>query len=590
MPTAAGWDPATPTHLNGTDDLVWGPIAGQGTYDTGTSSCSSTYCHGGTLDLDAAGQTSNRQPVWTTVDGSQAACGTSCHTLPPGGGHPAATACEACHPQTIAAFSAGNPPIVAWADSNLHIDGKVDLIGLSCTSCHGDEPTNDPAPPRGTNGETLTTEAAVGAHEQHLIASNWHRKGQCSDCHALPGTMTHSNGSVDFSWGGPSNTGNPGPSYASGSTTCSNTYCHGSTLAGPKQGGTTDDTPDWTVVNNTQDACGSTCHTNPPGDSHVAHTDCTICHADVIATFNPGTNAATWLAADKHVNGLVESNPYHNLPQWTTPKGHSEHHGTAYFIGNQQRDEHGANCIDCHGADLDGGTVGVSCNNTTCHGGQDWKACTFCHGTQPGQINPPDGVGGETATNTLAVGRHGAHLTAGPSHVAFACNNCHSVPTAGDWSHAVEYVPSSSLDVPGHHGDVLFSGPATGMTYNVNATQGNPVTARGSCLLACHSNGRGGAPNVVPYWAGGSWNLGSCSSCHNASPSTGEHNKHREEGIGCVVCHPSVPGTTHVNGVRDVRTSITAPGETMTAVPPGGGGNCVNSWRCYGTCHGSECW
>jgi len=575
--------------MNGITELVWGPVANQSSYDTSSSTCSS-YCHGATLDPDAQGQSSNRKPVWTTVDGSQAACGTSCHTLPPGGGHPAATACEACHTQVVASFSVGNPPAVAWANANLHIDGKVDVIGLTCTSCHGDPAHGNPAPPLGTNGESATSEAAVGAHAQHLASSTWHRQGECTDCHAYPGSLGHADGTVDFSWGGPSNTGGPGPSYVASATTCNNTYCHGSTLASPKPGGTTNHSPNWVVVNDTQDACGTTCHTNPPGGAHSARSDCNTCHADVIATYDALTATATWSSPQKHINGVLESNAYHDLPHWTAPEKQSEHHGTAYFLANRQRDEHGTACIDCHGADLDGGSAGVSCSNTACHGGQDWKSCSFCHGTQPGQINPPEGVGGETATNTLAVGRHVAHLTAGPSHVPFACNTCHGVPTAGDVTHAIDYQPSASLDDTGHHGDVVFDGAAVGMTFDVSATQGNPATARGSCLLACHSDGRGNAPNVTPYWAGGSWSSG-CGSCHDATPTTNEHGKHHVA-AGCETCHPPASGDTHVNGVRDVRSSISGPnGGGMVAIPPGSGGPgapCGSRWMCSGMCHSNN--
>jgi len=165
------------------------------------------------------------------------------------------------------------------------------------------------------------------------------------------------------------------------------------------------------------------------------------------------------------------------------------------------------------------------------------------------------------------------------------------LPAAGDVSHAIDYVPSASLDVPGHHGDVEFSGVASGMVFDVTATQGSPVTARGTCLLACHSDGRGNPPNVTPYWAGGAWKKGDCNSCHDATPTTGDHGIHHAQG-GCAVCHPAVPGSSHVNGVRDVKTSILGPkGGGMVALPPGGGGPgapCGNRWMCNGMCHGNN--
>jgi hypothetical protein len=311
-----------------------------------------------------------------------------------------------------------------------------------------------------------------------------------------------------------------------------------------------------------------------------------MCHAAVVTSFNPANNATVWKAANLHVNGTVESSDYHDLVGWTSPGGGQDQHGSNYFLTNQQRDEHNRQCTECHGANLDGGIVGVSCNNSSCHKGQNWKSCSFCHGTPPSQNNPPLGVGGETTTGTLAVGRHVAHLTSSSTHVAFACGTCHSVPAAGNVSHTLEYVPTASLSTAGHHGNVAFSAPATGMTFNVNATAGAPVTARGTCVGACHSNGNGGPPAVTPYWAGGNWNAGSCGNCHAATPNTWRHSKHiNGENLGCSVCHPSANSSTHVNGAKDLHPTISGPqGGGVTTIPPGG--VCGQHWGCTGTCHG----
>lgn len=581
------FDATVPTHMNGTDDVIWGAIAKTGTFDSATYACSGTYCHGGSLQPDAAGQTSNRTPAWTTVDGSQAECGTSCHTLPPGGSHPAVTgACEACHGAVISSFNASNPSASAWANSDLHIDGKVDVTGLTCTSCHGDSGTNNPAPPLGTNGETATTDPAVGAHRQHLATSTWHRDVACEACHAVPTSTSHSNGVVDFSWSSPADADGASPAFVSSNNTCTSTYCHGATLLGANAGGTVNRTPVWTEVNGTWNECGTTCHTNPPGGTHPTSTGCPSCHGTVIATYDPATKAATWADKSLHINGTVEaSGAYHDLANWESPKGQANHHGSNYFLTNQQRDEHDVPCTTCHGANLDGGTSGVSCNNTSCHGG-NWRSCTFCHGTPPSQNNPPLGVGGETTTSTLAVGRHAAHLTASNTHVAFACGTCHTVPGAGDVTHTLGYVPTTSLATAGHHGDVTFSAPATAMTFDVNAITGNPVSARGTCLGACHSNGRGGSPVVTPYWAGGSWTAGSCGNCHAASPTTGRHNNHVGEAT-CTDCHPAANTSTHMDGTATVNASVG--GLTITK----GGGNCGTRYSCTGTCHGKShnyCW
>ena len=591
--------PGTTTHSNSVVDFSWGTPSNAGgatpAFVAANATCTDAYCHGTKLLGANTGGTVNRTPVWTTVNGSFDTCGNTCHTNPPGGTHPVATGCPTCHGTVISAYTA--PGTATWVNAALHINGSVEVANLTCTSCHGDAVTSNAAPPRGTNGETQTSQSAVGAHAQHLGTSTWHRDGACVDCHTVPTSTGHSNTTVDFTWGAPANAGGGNTAFVAGNATCTNNYCHGTTLLAAKTGGTVSRTPVWTTVNGSFDACGTTCHTNPPGGTHAASTGCPTCHKAVIATFDPVTNAATWTDRTKHINGAVESSGYHDLANWETPKGNlgttpnpnPNHHGTTYFLTNQQRDEHNTACTQCHGADLKGGTSGVSCDNTTCHG-SDWRSCTFCHGTPPSTNNPPTGVANETTTNTLAVGRHVAHLTAGTSHVAFACAACHTVPAVGDVAHAAQYVTSANLATPGHHGDVTFTAPATGMTWNVAATVGTTpnFTARGSCVGSCHSNGRGGAPATTPYWAGGTWTAGSCTACH-ANPPSGAHSIGQHRLSGCTSCHPAANAATHMNGAINVNTTLT--GTNMK--PTWGGGNCsATQVNCTGSCHttASRCW
>jgi predicted CxxxxCH...CXXCH cytochrome family protein len=264
---------------------------------------------------------------------------------------------------------------------------------------------------------------------------------------------------------------------------------------------------------------------------------------------------------------------YHDLANWVSPQASNQnHHGRVYFMAHAQKDEHTLACTSCHGANLEGTGQAPSC--TSCH--SNWRGCSYCHGTSPSQYNPPRGVSGETAVATMAVGRHTAHLTASSSHAAFACSACHIVPAANDVTHALSYSPSSDLSTPGHHGDVTFSGLAAGMTWNVNATTGSPASSRGTCLGACHSNGRGGNPTKTPYWAGGAWTSG-CTNCHGNPPSSGSHGDHTR--YACSECHPGATATAysstnHFNGRRDY---------TSAKMPYSNG-------QCSGTCHGSESW
>jgi predicted CxxxxCH...CXXCH cytochrome family protein len=88
------------------------------------------------------------------------------------------------------------------------------------------------------------------------------------------------------------------PSYAPGS--CRNTACHGGSfpVRGHDSGGTLT-TPNWTVVDGTQAACG-TCHGLPPPRPHPYYSeDCGRCHE------NMSPDGKTFLRPELHVDGVV---------------------------------------------------------------------------------------------------------------------------------------------------------------------------------------------------------------------------------------------------------------------------------------------
>jgi predicted CxxxxCH...CXXCH cytochrome family protein len=133
-------DALAPGHIDGELTVTFGGIAAQGVtvppaWDRSTATCSSTYCHGATL----AGGT-NTAPIWTTVDGTQAACGT-CHGIPPavwGHEYPPIhgnNACTFCH------YDVANDRGTAITNPSLHVNGVVDVKNRDtdpdCTSCHG---------------------------------------------------------------------------------------------------------------------------------------------------------------------------------------------------------------------------------------------------------------------------------------------------------------------------------------------------------------------------------------------------------------------------------------------------------------------
>ena len=82
--------------------------------------CSDSYCHGADFEDDRVSGGSLTAPDWTTVDGSQAACG-SCHSLPPPLGHPQVQDCSSCHRNV-------RPDNVTFYDPALHVNGIPETV------------------------------------------------------------------------------------------------------------------------------------------------------------------------------------------------------------------------------------------------------------------------------------------------------------------------------------------------------------------------------------------------------------------------------------------------------------------------------
>jgi predicted CxxxxCH...CXXCH cytochrome family protein len=103
----------------------------------------------------------------------------------------------------------------------------------------------------------------------------------CSECHVVPASTLHANGTVTVTFGTRARTGGVAPAW--NGTSCSATYCHGATLSGG-----TATAPVWTTVDGSQRQCTS-CHGNPPSTGHHGVSDhkragCGGCHAGYGAT------------------------------------------------------------------------------------------------------------------------------------------------------------------------------------------------------------------------------------------------------------------------------------------------------------------
>jgi predicted CxxxxCH...CXXCH cytochrome family protein len=347
-------------HPNGFVNMTWGTLATSSgaapSWNLAGATCSNTYCHGATLDAGG----SNSVPNWTVVDGSQAACGT-CHGLPPpaSSGHPQNGDCGGCH----------SGYTTSSVNLTTHLNGSVDVLGQTCTSCHGNRtqsatPTNPlyAAPPVDASGESATTAVGVGAHQTHVNAGALSAAIACSECHAVPDDLTsHPNGAVNLTFGPLAASAGAQPSWNPASASCSN-YCHGVTLGA----GGTNTSPAWTSVDGTQDACG-TCHGLPPPAStgHPEATSCGACHPGYTQS---SVNVAT------HIDGAVE----------------------------------------------------VTQNCTACHG----DATRTATPTDPLYAAPPVDLAGDSATTFLGVGAHQSHLNAGTLSGAIPCTECHLIPSS----------------------------------------------------------------------------------------------------------------------------------------------------------------
>src|SRR5512137_2921413 len=432
-----------------------------------------------------------------------------------------------------------------------------------CNGCHGD--ATSPAPPRGLGGTTSTTDVGVGAHRSHLNGGSIRGPVQCTECHIVPATIDapgHLGAPpADVTFGPLAQSKGAAPTWSNPQATCSNVYCHGSTLAG---GSLT--APVWTRVDGTQAACG-TCHGAPPpvSSGHPAVTGgLTAC-----ATCHPGTvkpDGTIDVAGGLHIDGKVDVSGAHP-PGWMTP-GSGSFHGDAAKAGL-------GTCQACHGANLDGqgGTATTSC--ATCHGA-NWKTnCTMCHGDKPagpsGRSSPPRDIRGNTATTEVTVGAHAAHFGASSIAPAFDCTACH-------------LVPADALS-PGH----VDAGPAE-ITWGSLATSGGaqPAWNRSSATCSnvyCHGStltGAGGS-NTNPVWTQVGSGQAACGSCH-AVPPPAPHPQRPD--LACSSCHAGYTATavnlaTHLNGVVDVAaltcttchgdaSQVATPAAPLLAAPPAG--------------------
>jgi hypothetical protein len=197
----------------------------------------------------------------------------------------------------------------------------------------------------------------------------------------------------------------------------------------------------------------------------------------------------------------------------THPEGWSDpgRHGLAAKLQDPD-------CTVCHGADLSGGSAGVSCDG--CHESGWRTSCTFCHGgTDDSSGAPPVDIDG--SASDLSFPEHTLHVQE-VDHPAWGCVQCHVNP--------IDVLTGGHLftgdDSPGVAEVTFAGGLSSSGTYGGSGSCGN---------LYCHGNGA----DVL-----GSANSGhtlGCGACHGSAGSpgslSGQHATHLEAGFSCQSCH-----------------------------------------------------
>lgn len=169
-----------------------------------------------------------------------------------------------------------------------------------CSHCHGQN--GDPLPPPAVDGTTSTQSIGVGAHQAHVRGTGMARPVPCSECHIVP---TIADGvehpgppgqPAPVVFGLVASHDSASPSWDRATGTCSDVFCHGSTLRGAEARSP----PVWTRVDGSQRLC-TACHGFPPPPNHPQRTDCEACHYMVVSANGVIENPLL------HIDGALEA-------------------------------------------------------------------------------------------------------------------------------------------------------------------------------------------------------------------------------------------------------------------------------------------
>jgi predicted CxxxxCH...CXXCH cytochrome family protein len=574
-------------HTNGAIDITFNSSkAGSAAVWTAASkSCSATYCHGAAT------------PVW---GGSLASDCTSCHGNDAVSASPISTGkhtahtnnaavlgtnnnfgCVDCHAKTVS-----NDRTIANAAN--HANGFVDYSGaraggsshyststklctnfychsngnlsavvyvnpsawnstatLGCNGCHGTTTTTG-APDYANGGAGTTT---ANSHAKHVSGAGITDTRGCARCHSRTVDPTTAGKLRNYSTAHLS--GKPDVAFAAAvgggfnatTSTCSATYCHGSTAS-----------PTWGSPSLACNACHSANNALPGAHSiHYATTALAGKYLDYSGNVS-AAGAYRFTCSSCHGGPAVHANGAANA------NGAAEVYFSYSGAGLRGSYSYGTT----QGTDNGFKWTNGSCTATYCHSngnGAPGNNTAFTWASPAGTLGCTGCHGGDAASGApIAAGKHSAHTNnAAVLGTNFGCADCHAKTVSSN----------SAIANKANHVNRFkdYSGARAGGSAHYS------TTTKSCTNFYCHSNGRGGYSNP-PAW-NSTATLG-CNGCHGTTTSTGapdyanggaatasanNHAKHVSGSSDCDKCHTGTTtngtaikagSTLHVNGAIDV--------------------------------------
>lgn len=310
---------------------------------------------------------------------------------------------------------------------------------------------------------------------------------------------------------------------------------------------------------------------------------CTPCHGADLAggTSRVSCSASTWNGIACHAGG-----PGHGTQAWVD---------NVHFLRAKTSI---ASCNQCHGADLRGGTSGLSCFAASFNG------FGACHTNGPDHL-AANYVSATHRTNALPDGSscfqcHGTDLRGGLSGVSCfsASRNGVACHASGPVFHPASWLDCTARGTNNWHGTAYSNNnPPCGNCHDVTPTSPK-------CTSTCHYTFGGGRvpPTLIATWSHGLTNhhqapimdnavQAVCVNCHAT------HNRFGQQPL-CHNCHPPFPGSSHPANWRQAHAPASR-AAGVAALPATCGGTSGNT-SCHGatlqgaagpscvSCHGGE--